>query len=66
MIPQISDPRFTSGGDALHVLINIELIRIGKVVANQLHIFAIAEFMSAVAAGRFKAAHELQRWNAST
>jgi hypothetical protein len=65
MIPQFIDPRFTSGGDPLHVLINIKLIRIGKVVANSLHLIAIADFMSAVAAGRFNDM-KTSRWNAST
>ena len=45
-----SDLQSLSGADPPHVLINIELIRIGKVVAKPLHIFAIANMEGAVAA----------------
>jgi len=52
MTSKASDLQSLSGADPLHVLINIELIRIGKVVAKPLHIFAIANMEGAVAASR--------------
>jgi hypothetical protein len=43
-----SDLRSLRGADPLRVFVTIALIELSKVVAKPLHIFAIADFMSAV------------------
>jgi hypothetical protein len=63
MTSKASDLRSSVGGaDPLQVLITIGLIGIGKVVAKPLHIFAIANLLSAGVPAR----RETSTWSAST
>jgi hypothetical protein len=62
IIPHPARSVVVGEADPLHVLITIKFIRIGKWVANQLHIIAIAKLLSARARQRVKTA----RWRLST